>query len=81
MNDKEIEATKERICCVCGHNLSSHIEEKDWYRCHSIGSCYSQCECRLIKEGLMGEHPLEYYDLEKRQTEFLSEIRRKRKKV
>ena len=37
-------------CCVCGHPLSTHInEDNGMFRCHSLGKDIYQCECRLVK--------------------------------
>ena len=64
------------ICCVCGHSLNSHIDEGDFYRCHSLGSDTYQCECRLIKHDDFCEDTfsIDYYDLGKRVDEVLKEL-------
>ncbi len=58
-------------CSVCGHTLSSHIDEKSGWRCHSLGPDFYQCECWLRKnrydDGLNG------YDFHKRQDGYLKE--------
>lgn len=52
------------ICCVCGDKLSSHIDEGDGWRCHSISVDGCQCECYLRKGRAQGD--INYYDLKKR---------------
>ena len=51
-------------CTVCGHKLDNHVDERDGWRCHSIGQDFYQCECYLRKgrydEGIEG------YDLKTR---------------
>ena len=62
------------ICCVCGHKLSSHVDEKDWWRCHSILTPdMSQCECRLLKDGVE-EDGIGYYDTGKRVREAMRDV-------
>lgn len=54
-----------KICCVCGHSLDSHVDEGDGWRCHSIATADSyQCECWLRKD--RAENKIEYYDVERR---------------
>jgi hypothetical protein len=56
---------KDRICCVCNHKLSTHIDEDSGWRCHSIATIDSyQCECFLRKD--RAENNIEYYDLKRR---------------
>jgi len=52
------------ICCVCGHTLSSHIDEGDGWRCHSIARDGLQCECWLRKD--KADNDISYYNLLKR---------------
>ena len=51
------------FCCVCGHRLSSHIDEQEWWRCHSLDAAAYQCECRLLKEDNWGKNQLSDFDL------------------
>lgn len=71
------------ICCVCGHRLDRHIDEGEWWRCHSLGPDSYQCECRLLKHldeeyGLPNEG-IEGYDLGKRIDEVIAELKRELK--
>lgn len=38
-------------CCICRHAIVNHVKEtikgRQFYRCHSLGPDYFQCECRL----------------------------------
>lgn len=58
----------EGICIVCGHKLSSHVEELRRYRCHSLGPDGLQCECNLYRIHMLIDKPvpLDEYDLKKR---------------
>jgi len=74
---EEADKIPDGICIVCGHSLSNHIDERDVWRCHSLGQDFYQCECALRKdrsaswEGRLlsvhiGEPDISYYDLKKR---------------
>lgn len=63
---------EEEICCLCIHKLSSHIDEGDGWRCHSLGQDAFQCECFLRKD--RAENNIQYYNLKKRKNEMLKEI-------
>lgn len=39
----------DNICCCCGHKLGNHVDERDGWRCHSLGQDFYQCECYLRK--------------------------------
>jgi len=71
--EKKEAETEEDICCVCGHSLSTHIDEKEWWRCHSLGADAYQCECRLVK--LSDDSKLIDYDLKHRVDDHLKEFR------
>jgi hypothetical protein len=68
-----------RICCVCGHPLEFHIDEKrvgdeiipGWWRCHRLARDGYQCECRLLQwnEG----SKIEEYDVDLRLEQLLEE--------
>jgi len=58
------------ICCVCHHPLANHIDEGKWWRCHSLGADFYQCECRLQEYG-----DKDYYDLGKRIKEQLEDLK------
>ncbi len=60
------------ICCVCNHDLDYHIDEKDIWRCHSLGPDGWQCECILRKD--RAENNISYYDLAKRIKKQIEEI-------
>lgn len=60
-----------KICCVCLHNLDSHIDETDGWRCHSLGQDFFQCECFLRKR----DDTIDFYDLQKRTNEMLEDTR------
>jgi len=61
-------------CCVCGHPLSLHVDEGEYWRCHALGGDGPQCECRLLKNPGLGEVPLEFYEYERRLEEFTREM-------
>lgn len=61
--EKEI---PKNTCCVCGHPLSSHIDEGDGWRCHSLAQDFFQCECFLRKGRYDGNDELQAYDLKSR---------------
>ena len=47
---------KENKCPNCSHDLTSHVEEGQWHRCHSIQTPdLTQCECRIYKQELFKE--------------------------
>jgi len=71
IKEEETVKTKEDICCVCGHSLSSHIDEGEYWRCHAIGSDGSQCECRLLKSV---SDDIQFWNLRKRVEENLKEL-------
>lgn len=56
---------EEKVCCVCGHKLASHIDEGDGWRCHSLGSDGYQCECFLRKDRT-SEEGINFYGLKAR---------------
>ena len=61
----------EEYCCVCGHKLSSHLKEEGGWRCHSLATIDGyQCEC-FLRDDIVGEEGLSYYDAieRKRQRE------------
>lgn len=62
------------ICCVCGHKLSSHIDEDNGWRCHSLGPDAYQCECFLRKDRA-GKEGINYYDLKIRTAKMVEESR------
>ncbi len=63
-------------CCVCHHNLITHIDEGNGWRCHSIGADLYQCEC-FLRKGRLGKERsnLHYYDLGLRRREHLREFK------
>jgi len=63
---------EEYHCCVCGHKLSSHIDEGKYWRCHAIGPDGYQCECRLLKD--VAENDILFYALELRIEEAVQEF-------
>jgi len=65
--------SKEKVCCVCHHKLSCHINEKDVWRCHCLGSDCMQCECALRKN--RADSKIKFYDLNKRCKEMVKELR------
>lgn len=47
---KKFNQNEDVRCIVCGHKISSHIDEGDGWRCHSILTYdLNQCECFLRK--------------------------------
>ena len=60
------------MCCVCHHDLDVHIDEKDVWRCHSLGADGYQCECTLRKNRT--DYNISYYDLAKRSKKQLEEL-------
>jgi hypothetical protein len=64
---------KDEICCCCLHNITSHLDEGDGWRCHSLGQDAFQCECFLRKD--KAENDVQYYNLEKRKIQMLKEIK------
>lgn len=61
------------VCCACHHKLSSHIDEGDGWRCHSLGQDALQCECFLRKDRTE-QDGISFYDLKKRKTAMLKEL-------
>jgi len=61
-------------CCVCGHALSSHIDEGELWRCHSLGPDTYQCEC-ILRKNKAGDEGIAYYDLGLREEEAIAELR------
>ncbi len=65
-------STQKKICCVCSHELSYHLDEKKGWRCHLLGQDGYQCECWLRK----GRYEsIEGYELHKRIKEMKEELR------
>jgi len=63
----------EPICCVCGHKLSSHVGEGDFWRCHSLMTFdLYQCECCLRKDRAEGD--INYYNTQSRIKEQMLEL-------
>lgn len=65
---------EEDVCCVCGHPLWMHIDERNGWRCHALGPDGYQCECFLRKDKAKGD--ISYYSLEKRVKEFKRELKK-----
>mgnify|MGYP000271124366 CR=1 FL=1 len=65
---------EEYTCVVCGHPLSAHIDEGEYWRCHCLGPDLYQCECHLPKERA-GEEGILYYALELRIKKKIEEIK------
>lgn len=70
---KGSEKSERDVCVVCGHSLSSHVDEGDGWRCHSLGPDLKQCECFLRKRKDLGEVDLNYYSLGRRLEEALKD--------
>lgn len=68
---KDIANYGKGICCVCHHELGLHIDEKDVWRCHSLGADGFQCECALRKNRAEN---ISYYDLSKRAIQQLEDF-------
>ena len=68
----DLDNIPEGICCVCGHKLSSHINENEYWRCHSLSKDCYQCECRLMK--VEETDKLEDYDLKLRMLKHRKEF-------
>ena len=64
------EEIPEGVCCCCGHKLSTHIDEGDGFRCHSLGQDCFQCEC-FLRKGRYAS--IEGYDLKKRLRRYIKE--------
>ena len=61
------------VCIVCGHKLSSHVDEGEYWRCHSIATPdLLQCECCLRKDRAGGD--ITFYDWKKRVEERRKEM-------
>lgn len=69
---KKIMEKGKNICCVCHHELGYHIDEKDIWRCHSLGADGWQCECILRKD--KAKNNISYYDLARRVKEQMEEL-------
>lgn len=54
-------------CCVCHHDLDTHIDEGNFWRCHSLGVDFYQCECILSKH--KAKDDISFFDLAKRARE------------
>ena len=67
MSELDVPDIPNGCCCVCGHKLTSHIDEGDGWRCNSISSDGCQCECWLRKN--RATEGISYYDLKKRLEE------------
>ena len=62
------------LCCVCGHPLSTHINENNgMFRCHALGTDLYQCECHLIK--FYENDKLEEFDLKGRMEKHRKEFK------
>jgi len=78
--DEYMEKIKEQfgdepVCCVCGHKLSSHVDEEDGWRCHSVATFdLYQCECWLRKDRVEDEG-IDYYSAQKRMEEHKKEFK------
>lgn len=48
-DEKLIESIPDKVCCCCGHSLDNHVDEREGWRCHSLGQDWYQCECYLRK--------------------------------
>jgi hypothetical protein len=71
---RRIDTIPDGICCVCGHHLSSHINEKNgFYRCHAIAPDMYQCECHLVK--FFEDGNLKDYDLRERMEKHRKEFK------
>lgn len=62
---------KRKVCCVCLHDLSDHIDEVKGYRCHSLGTDGFQCECFLRKDRY---DSIEGFQLDKRISQMIEEL-------
>jgi len=62
------------ICVCCGHKLDHHIDERDGWRCHSLGSDFYQCECFLRKGRY--DNGIDGYDLRSRVNKHADEFKR-----
>ena len=69
----DLDTIPEGICCVCGHQLSSHVDEDKYWRCHSLSKDVYQCECRLVKETDIDK--LQDFDLKKRMLKHREEFK------
>ena len=69
----------EEVCVVCGHLLRSHLEEKEGWRCHTLGTDGYQCECFLRKGRY--EEGLEGYSLERRTQRHSIELKEDRERM
>ena len=63
--------SNKKACCVCLHDLSDHIDEKEGWRCHMLGPDGFQCECFLRKSGF---DSIEGYELNKRISQVKEEL-------
>ena len=59
-------------CCVCHHDLNVHFDEGDFWRCHSLGVDFYQCECILNKH--KAKDDISFYDLAKRAKEQIEDL-------
>ena len=60
-------------CCVCHHDLDDHIDEGNFWRCHSLGADAYQCECNLSKD--KAKDDINFYDLAQRAEEQMDELK------
>lgn len=60
-------------CCVCHHDLDTHIDEGDFWRCHSLGADAYQCECILQKH--KAKDDISFYDLARRAKEQMEDLK------
>jgi len=70
---KKIIDKGKNVCCVCGHDLGYHIDDNDYWRCHSLGADGWQCECILRKN--RAENNISYYDLSRRAMKQMEELK------
>ena len=68
----DLDRIPEGICCICGHKLSAHVDEDEYWRCHLLAQDVYQCECRLVKETDIDK--LEDFDLKKRMLKHRKEF-------
>lgn len=60
-------------CCVCHHDLSIHVDEGDFWRCHALGLDHFQCECILSRN--KAENDIKFFDLALRVEEQIKDLR------
>lgn len=65
-------------CCDCGHELEWHLRGPEGWSCHLLDTDKLQCGCWLRSD--YANDDIQYYNLDRRRTKYLKELKGKAKK-